>query len=286
VILLAVHRLATLRDGTHAVHSTVYGETMHPGIGPAREAQLIHVSQQKFTERFQSRDSAFVIWDVGLGAGANAVTTLRSIRETGCTIHMASFDESIAAADFALQNINVLDYLRGYEGAIASLLRNHHIQFKDGENLVNWSVCVGDFPNLLEKGGPAFEAPDALLFDPFSPAKNPAMWTLPLFKNLFPRLESSRPCILTTYSRSTMVRVALLLAGFFVGRGHATGLKEETTVASNSMALLNDPLCRDWLVRVQRSQSAEPLMENRYHQSPLSPGLLEELQAHPQFSRV
>ena len=62
------------------------------------------------------------------------------------------------------------------------------------------------------------------------------MWTLPLFENLFRALDPARPCALTTYSRSTMIRATLLLAGFFVGTGQATGLKEETTMAANSLA--------------------------------------------------
>ena len=63
------------------------------------------------------------------------------------------------------------------------------------------------------------------------------MWTLPHFENLFRALDPARPCALTTYSRSTLIRATLLLAGFHVGVGHATGLKEETTVAANVPAL-------------------------------------------------
>ena len=98
----------------------------------------------------------------------------------------------------------------------------------------------------------------------FRPRRNPAMWTLPLFTNLFRLLEPQRPCALATYSRSTMFRVTLLLAGFFVGRGHATGAKEETTVAANTLELIDEPLDRGWLQRVHRSKSAEPLHDPVY----------------------
>ncbi|TAK96246.1 MAG: hypothetical protein EPO07_14730, partial [Verrucomicrobia bacterium] len=125
--------------------------------------------------------------------------------------------------------------------------------------------------------------PHAIMFDAFSPAKNPAMWTLPLFTNLFRALDPQRPCALTTYSRSTMLRVTLLLAGFFVGRGVPTGLKEETTVAANSLALLDAPLDRRWLERARRSDSAEPLREPIYSRAPLSLECWEQLLAHPQF---
>jgi hypothetical protein len=110
------------------------------------------------------------------------------------------------------------------------------------------------------------------------------MWTLPLFTNLFRQLDPQRPCALPTYSRSTIMRVTLLLAGFFVGVGHATGEKEETTIAANTLALLTEPLDHRWLDRARRSHSAEPMMESVYRIAPLTAESWEKLQAHPQFS--
>src|ERR1700759_225602 len=98
---------------------------------------------------------------------------------------------------------------------------------------------LGDFPEMLRNAEVlAWAAPHAILFDAFSPAKNPAMWTAELFANLFRCLDPKRACAMPTYSRSTMLRVTLLLAGFFVGVGHATGEKEETTIAANQLSLL------------------------------------------------
>ncbi|PYI82325.1 MAG: hypothetical protein DME26_18075 [Verrucomicrobia bacterium] len=126
-------------------------------------------------------------------------------------------------------------------------------------------------------------APHAIMFDAYSPATNPEMWILSLFSNLFRLLNPRRPCAMPTYSRSTMLRVTLLLSGFFVGVGHATGEKEETTIAANTLDLIGEPLDRHWLLRARKSKSAEPLMEPGYRQAPLSPGSWEKLQAHPQF---
>jgi hypothetical protein len=109
------------------------------------------------------------------------------------------------------------------------------------------------------------------------------MWTLSLFTNLFRALDPQRPCNLTTYSRSTMFRVTLLLAGFYLGRGVATGVKEETTVAANTLELIDAPLDRQWLERAGRSGSAEPLCEPVYSQSRLSAESWERLNRHPQF---
>jgi hypothetical protein len=74
-----------------------------------------------------------------------------------------------------------------------------------------------------------------------------------------------------------------LLAGFYVGVGHATGEKEETTIAANSLALIDEPLNEIWLMRARKSTSAEPLWEAIYRQAPLRAETWERLQAHPQF---
>jgi hypothetical protein len=110
------------------------------------------------------------------------------------------------------------------------------------------------------------------------------MWTVPLFADLFRRLDPKRPCALANYTRSTMARVTMLLGGFFVGVGHPSGLKEETTVAANRPDLLDEPLDRRWLERAKRSHSAEPLSGPVYRQAPLSSATWERLRQHSQFA--
>jgi hypothetical protein len=80
-----------------------------------------------------------------------------------------------------------------------------------------------------------------------------------------------------------MLRVTLLLAGFFVGVGHATGEKEETTIAANTADLIEEPLDRRWLQRAHRSSSAEPMWEPVYRQARLFPGTWDKLLQHEQF---
>jgi Uncharacterized conserved protein len=167
---------------------------------------------------------------------------------------------------------------------LRNLISNDQAAYTSGRQQVSWELHVADFPSLLRQPTAAqLPRPHAILFDAFSPATNPAMWTLSLFTDLFRLLDPQKPCALPTYSRSTMLRVTLLLAGFFVGVGHATGEKEETTIAANSMSLIREPLEKSWLKRVRRSSSAEPLIEPIYRQAALSRGSLEKLEEHPQF---
>jgi tRNA U34 5-methylaminomethyl-2-thiouridine-forming methyltransferase MnmC len=282
----ASYRLVRLANGAWSVHSLAHGETFHPVIGPVAEAEALYVRQLRLPERLRGHNGEFVVWDVGLGAAANALTVLRATRNIPCPLRLLSFDRTVEPLRFALRHVETLGYFSGYEAQAERLLADRHATFSDGARAVEWTLHVTDFPTLLRQS-PALKLPKphTVLFDAFSPATNPEMWTQPLFADLFRLLDLQRPCALATYSRSTMLRVALLLAGFFVGTGHATGEKEETTIAANTLALISDPLDRRWLARARRSSSAEPLWEPVYRQARLAAATWERLQEHPQFVR-
>jgi tRNA U34 5-methylaminomethyl-2-thiouridine-forming methyltransferase MnmC len=296
------YQLVRLNNGICSVRSLADAETFHPVVGPVAEAEALYVNQLRLRERLQNHSGEFVIWDVGLGAAANAVTVLRATRDIACQIRLVSFDHTLEPLKFALQHATELGYFGAYENQLQEFLRAHRVEFQDGVQSVKWEFYLGDFPTLISRRGRGDEAhssksdighrtseipaPHAILFDAFSPARNPAMWTLPLFTNLFQLLDPQRPCALPTYSRSTILRVTLLLAGFFVGVGHATGEKEETTIAANDLSLIAEPLDRRWLDRAHRSHSAEPMTEPVYRIAPLSAESREKLSAHPQFGRA
>ncbi|MBI5388485.1 MAG: hypothetical protein HZA90_27790 [Verrucomicrobia bacterium] len=286
------YRLVKLASGVHSVHSLAEGETFHPVIGPVAEAEALYVRQLRLLERLRSHRGEFVVWDVGLGAAANALTVLRATRHLACSLRLVSFDHTLEPLEFGLAHASDLGYFGGYEARLLELLRQRRVGFQDAAQSVQWELHLGDFPTFLAQSlqrcnaatVQRLPAPHAILFDAYSPAKNPAMWAQSVFANLFKLLDPQRPCALPTYSRSTMLRVSLLLAGFFVGAGHAAGEKEETTIAANTLDLIDEPLDHRWLGRARRSTSAEPLWEAVYRQARLSPTTGEKLLQHPQFS--
>lgn len=280
------YELVTLANGVCSVHARAYGETFHPVIGPVAEAEALYVRQVRLRDRVRSNPGGFVVWDVGLGAAANALTVLRATRDLAVPIHLVSFDRTLEPLRFALEHAEALGYLGGYEQTIQQLAGGTETRLRvpDGARTVEWEVWVVDFPTFLGQAkARGLAKPHAVLFDAFSPATNPEMWTLPLFSALHALLDPARPCSLPTYSRSTLLRVTLLLAGFWVGTGHATGEKEETTLAANTPELIDEPLDAAWLRRAQRSTSAEPLREPVYRQGRLSSQSWDLLQRHPQF---
>ena len=296
------YQLVRLANGAHSLRSLADGETFHPVVGPVAEAEALYVRQLKLRERAtcrqhlagengtRQRDAGgtladeFVIWDVGLGAGGNVLTALRNLADLQATVHVVSFDQTLDALRFALEHAAELQFPTGFETQINGLLNEREVSFAHGALRVRWEVRLGDFPALLASKETNLPAPHAVFFDAYSPAKNAGMWTLPLFENLFRRLDPPRPCSLATYSRSTIPRVTLLLAGFFVGAGDGVAEKEETTVAANTLDLIARPLDQRWLKRARASHSAEPLHGNTYQCAPLAPETWERLRAHPQFA--
>lgn len=271
-----LYELVRLANGVCSLREIANGETFHPGAGPMREALELHVAGSRLIERRRSLGRRPVVWDVGLGAAANAIAALESVPE-GIEVH--SFDVTTAPAEFALREAEALDYPRPWTGALREVIDAGGWISSDGGQ--RWQAHLGDFGETL--GDPVLPGPDAIFWDLYSPETSPEGWTLPLFQRLFRRLDPARPCLLTSYSRSSAVRVTLLLGGFFVGRLAGVGEKNEMTVAANRLDLLERPLGKDWLARMRRSTNGAPLRPGRDRCCAIGEDDWLLLAAHAQF---
>lgn len=267
--------IVALKYGGYSLRSVERGETFHPGIGPVEEARLLHIQQQDIATRAREL-GRFVLWDVGLGAAANAVAALGELEGVDAEVEIHSFDKSLNSLRFALENSETLPYLNPYRELVSSLVAEGEVRLGG----LRWVYHHGDFRTEMRKGG--ISAPNSIFYDPYSPATNREMWTLHHFEGL--RQVAGPDCLLSTYTRSTAVRVTLLLAGFFVGTGCEIGEKAETTVAASRLSLLKRPLPNNWLERVKVSRNGSPMRDPVYSITPISAADLSALRRHPQFN--
>lgn len=281
--------MVKLRSGALGIRSGEYDEICHPGVGPRLEAEALYVRGLDLPARMASMPAGaeFVVWDVGLGGAANAATVIQSLAGIEGRLRLVSFDRQLDQLAFSLGHAGELGYFGSVQSAAATVLDTGTAEFGHGRLRVQWSVEVGDFPTRLAMAPrEAWPVPHAVIWDPHSPPTNAEMWTLPLFRSLHARLDPACPCSLATYTRSTAVRVALLLAGFRVGAGASTATKEDSTLAANRAELLAAPLGERWLERVYRSHAAEPWSRPPFEGLPLSESSRRALLAHPQFTEA
>jgi len=273
----AEFELVTVQSGACSLRSLNFGETFHPVVGPMHEAELLHVRQQRLAERAEAAGETFIIWDVGLGAAANAIAVIDALQSIPATIELHSFECDLGALQFALKHAARLSYLVPHLSSLRELLATGSASI----GAIRWILHHGNFRQRL--GSDSLPAPHSILFDPYSPSSNPELWSLEAFRALHRRLHPERPCLLTNYTRSTAVRVALLLAGFYVGHGIAVAEKDQTTIATNHFSLLDQPLGTDWLRRAHRSTRSAPPRDGDGSGGPISPEDWETLLEHPQF---
>ena len=275
-------------EGFASIRQISSGEIMHSHTPPMVEAKALYVDQSDLAGRLrlpEGRSPAdvapLVIWDIGLGAGANAMAAIQCYEAEAAKgpvrpMRVISFENDLDSLKLALTHKNRFEYLR-HSGPDAILARGEW-QSRQFEGL-SWELHVGDF---WETAVQASAKPDLLFFDFFSHKTDTACWTLPQFQKLLALCDPQKPAELFTYSASTAVRVALLNAGFHVAIGTGTGVKKETIVALTPgyaqpcrYALLG----KEWLDKWRRSSAKFPEGLSSADQTALE----QRIESHPQF---
>jgi queuine tRNA-ribosyltransferase len=242
------HELVRTRSGALAVRSLEAGEIMHPGVGPRVEAEALYVRQSRLEERL--RAGPVVLFDVGLGAGSNALAARAAAARAGGQLDLISFERDLGPLELALGH--AADFGFDEESAAAAralLARGEHRSAH-----VRWRLAGGDLLACLAN---ETAHADVVFWDPYSPRANPELWTIAAFA--LARAKAGPRCTLFTYSASTAVRVAMLLGGWAVGAGDGSGTKTHTTAAAADPADLVRPLDRAWLTRLAQPGAPLPL---------------------------
>lgn len=247
-----------VREGIGRIRDTVSGEVMHSVNDPAEEARSLYVEQSGLVERLrQPNGEPLVVWDVGLGAAANAMATILAVESEPALqrrLMLVSFENDLDSLKLALRHTHWFPHLR--HEAPNTLLKWNRWSSESGK--IEWLLLPGDFAQRKLHA----PAPDVVFFDPFSFKTDSELWTLPAFRELA-ELCRHKATELFTYTTSTRVRAALLAAGFFVARGRATGPKLETTIALSPLAAESphgrELLGAEWLGKWARSDARVPM---------------------------
>ncbi len=248
-----------VRNEVGFIRDMTSGEVMHSINDPAEEARSLYVEQSRLLERLQTPAAeALVVWDVGLGAAANAMAAILAVEASAVlpmkrNLTLVSFENDLDSLKLALDHVRWFKHLR--HAAPRKLLSSG--RWTNSTSTIDWSLLCGDFAARKFDAPP----PDIIFFDPFSFKTDSSLWTLTAFRELA-ILCGQRPVELFTYTFSTSVRAAMLAAGFYVAKGRGTGPKAETTIGLSPGAATaphaRELLGAEWLAKWRRSDAQAP----------------------------
>ncbi len=282
--VLGAYSIHIAFEGFASIVHTASGEIMHSRTPPMEEAQRLYIDQSHLAQRLTEGTGELVIWDVGLGAAANAMAAIRCYEAAAALgpvrpLKIISFENDLDSLRLGRLHPDKFTYL--HHAGPAGILSEGRWGSKQYPGLT-WELVEGDFLLTMRT---ASAPPDLIFYDMFSLKTCADQWTCVAFRDLFAAC-AGRAVELFTYTCSTSVRATLLAAGFYVGRGRSTGQKSETTVALTPEAchpaeLRHELLSSEWLSRWHRSGAKYPTeMHADDH-----PSFERVILAHEQFAR-
>jgi tRNA U34 5-methylaminomethyl-2-thiouridine-forming methyltransferase MnmC len=247
-------------DGTQTIFSHYFDESCHSSSGALEETLQNYVLGTEVPSRLQTSQMAqqiFTVLEVGFGTGIGYSATIDALKSRSISPKSLSFistelDEKLAL--FALENLVQGQYLKGYEKVIESGLTYFKGITHDGQFM---KVLIGDARETIPQWRAQGEKVNAIYQDPFSPNKNPSLWTVEWFEEL--RSVSDLDCILSTYSSTKGIWKSMLEAGWRVSEAKGFGNKKLSTRAylnpkkDSSAQILK--WCQDSPLRASRDPS-------------------------------
>lgn len=224
------YELCQHSDGSFGVKIKGGGEAMHSGMEPSKQADILYVQQTKLRTIF-AKESC--VWDVGMGAGVNALAIMCEALKASVPVLLVSFEYDLDALRLVLEHRDKFPHLKElrYEDFIQQ--RYLHI-----EN-VTWKLELGNFIETHM----SCPSPHVIMWDPFSLKTEKEMWNFHLLNSVTSK-TSERGAIFSTYSSSTRLRASLVALGWTVGYGAPLSHRSESTVAGIGpfSSLIDNPL--------------------------------------------
>ena len=187
--------------------------------GAVAECNHVFIKGNNLNERFENlgENSKFYIGEIGFGIGINFLTTCKSWLDhtkQNQVLEFYSFDKYLfRLSDFKTLNVSCPD-LKEY---ISELERNYPRNIQGAQKIslfggrIILNLIIGEIDNTQEYIK-LMDKVDAWYFDGFSPAKNPDLWSIKLFKCIHKSCHENTT--FSTYTSSGLVKNNLTESGF------------------------------------------------------------------------
>ncbi len=241
------------RDGSYTYIDPGYGEPFHSvSAGAITESLGKFIKPSLLISLARSRPSVCIV-DIGFGLGYNSSLAVFIAKRLNprAEIILHAFDKREPEKVLKLP-----EPFGQVQKKLLSLLPSGE---REG---IKIEFYKGDVRERLPSA-PIHDA-DVVFHDPFSPYRNPEVWTLELFKKL--KSKMSRSGVWVSYSSSLPVRKSLLLLGFNVGETKPLGRKRGGTCASPGLTFR---LPSRWMLKLKSSPYSIPFRDPKLNREPV-----------------
>lgn len=209
-------KLVKTKDGSYTAYNEVAREHYHSISGALEEAFEKHVYALKIEDGMHILDFCF-------GLGYNSVAACKD--HSNLQIVGLENDVNILRAmqQIEIPKIMSIEYNAFRDIAISlDVTDNRNNRIK---------ILLGDALQKLDKLSQ--NSFDRVFFDPFSPKKQPEMWSKKVFNKVYNKMKLGGK--LSTYSCAKQIRTNMEKAGFSVINGPVIGRKSPATIAIKNM---------------------------------------------------
>ena len=200
------------RDSSFTVFNERYQEHYHTLSGAMEEAFEKHVNAISVEDGFHILDFCF-------GLGYNSIAAIKGHKN----LNIVGLENDIEIIK-AIKNLTVPKEIEKEFSAFRNLAKKNEITDENNNTI---KLILGNAVHTIEQLPE--DLYDRVFFDPFSPQKQPEMWSKEVFKKVFAVMKPGAK--LSTYSCAKTVRQNMIAAGFNVLDGPAIGRKSPATIA-------------------------------------------------------
>lgn len=239
---LGTYTIEETQDGSPTLHSDFFQESCHSKAGAVAETLHNYVYGTQVLDKI--KEAPVCLFELGFATGLGVSCTLEEIKKlkTNRSSHSTQptklfplsfisceLDQELAQ-EF-LKRLQESGYIRNLSLVSNSNLSYFHGDFCDSFVAGELIVLVGDIRETLPlwRNHKKFQKFHAIYQDPFSPKRNPTLWTKEWFDLL--KTCSEESVSLSTYSSTKAVWKAMMAAGWAVFAVKGYGQKRLSTRA-------------------------------------------------------
>lgn len=240
-------------DGSKTLYSEQYDEHYHSlKDGAYRESLLKHV-QPAYELLIAKKPKQIVILDICFGLGYNSLTTLEYLKTQNYSgkiiIHSPELDESLLQALDRFEYPEVFD---SWKPVIQRVSEKYAFQNEQ----IDLQVHAMDAREQIRRSDSLY---DIVYLDPFSPKKNPLLWTQEYFVDLKAHLNPDG--MMTTYSQASSIRMGLHNVGFKIYDHPIENLRNGTLISLVAREGFKEI---DMILKKERNPSLKPLFDKDF----------------------